>query len=77
MNLESRLQSILKVQQSKQYRNIIQMHNNVSWDWQYSAEHIQTECGEYSVECCWSRRPLLWIWMMLWHDVYHNLLSYV
>ena len=32
--------------------NIIQIHNNVLWDWQCSMEysHIEAECEEYFVE---------------------------
>jgi hypothetical protein len=32
--------------------NIIQIHNNGMWDWQYFAEysHIQAKCGKYSTE---------------------------
>ena len=35
--------------------NIIQIHNNVLWDWQYSTEyfHIQVECGGYSAKHCY------------------------
>ena len=33
-------------------RNIIKIHNNVVWDWQYFVEYsiIQTECKEYFAE---------------------------
>ena len=34
--------------------NIIEIHNNVMWDWQYSMEyfHLQYEYWEYYVKYC-------------------------
>ena len=50
--------------------NIIQIHNNVLWDWQYYVEHffIQIECEEYFVKYCQSHITLLWNWIMLCKD---------
>jgi hypothetical protein len=47
--------------------NIIHIHNNVPWDWQYSIEYSynSTKLCEYSVEYCHSYITLLWIWIML------------
>ena len=55
--------------------NIIQMHNNVLWDWQYYAEYSSnsTRMMEYYVEYCPSRRPMLYIWIMLWREWTHIL----
>ena len=41
--------------------NMIQLHNNIMWDWQYSMEKI----SEYSMEYCHSHKTLLWIWIMV------------
>ena len=32
--------------------NIVRIHNNVLWDWQYYVEHsiIQAECEDYSAQ---------------------------
>ena len=45
-------QSRYTIQMTTKPHNIIQSHNNVQWDGQYSAQyfHIQTECEEYFVE---------------------------
>ena len=44
-------------------RNIIHMHNNVLWDWQYFIGYssIHVECGEYSKKDRQSHITLLWI----------------
>ena len=39
------------------FHNIIQIHNNVMWDWHYSTK--------YSMDYCQSHKNLLWIWIML------------
>ena len=48
-------------------RNIIKIHNNVTWDWhdfmKYS--HFEIEYGENSI-CYWQfHKTMLWIWIML------------
>ena len=54
---------------------IIQIHNNVMWDSQYSTKHSQIfptfgldvgNIREYSMEYYESHKTLLWIWIMLW-----------
>ena len=42
--------------------NIVQIYNNVLWDWQYSAEYFlhSTAYEEYSTKYCQSQRTLLW-----------------
>ena len=42
------------------HHNIIQIHNNVLWDWQCCAEF-----SSHSSKYCQSHRTLLWIWIML------------
>ena len=53
--------------------NIIQIHNNVMWDWHHFAgySHIQFECGEYYAKYCQSHKTLIWIWLVLWEHS-HN-----
>ena len=43
--------------------NIIQIHNNVLWDCQYSMKYstIQVECGKYSTKYWQFHKTLLWI----------------
>ena len=50
-----------------EWEQIIQIHNNVLWEWQYSTEYSphSTLIWEYFIEYCQSRRTLLWIWIML------------
>ena len=47
--------------------NIIQIHNNVMWDWHYSIEfsHIQYEYEKYSIDYYQSCKTMLWIWITL------------
>jgi hypothetical protein len=40
--------------------NIIQIRNNVMWDWQHSTEYFHIQ-----VEYCQSHITLLWSWIML------------
>ena len=44
------------------HHNIIHIHSNVLWDWQY-------ECEEYYAKHCRSHKTLLWMWIMLWLDL--------
>ena len=51
--------------------NIIQIHNNVLQDWQYSVEYIFLTFrlnvrNILATKYCQSCRTLLWIWIMLW-----------
>ena len=47
--------------------NIIQMHNNVLWDWEYFVQYSSHSAWmkEYFVEYCLSHKTLLWIWILL------------
>ena len=47
--------------------SIIQIHNNVMWDWHHSTNYfiIKDECGECSAKYYQSHKTLLWIWIML------------
>ena len=50
--------------------NIIQIHNNVTWDWHYSIEYSphSDQIRDYSVEYCESHETLLWIWIRLCYN---------
>ena len=43
---------------SGRWENIIQVHNNVMWDWVYSTQYFE---DHYQFHI-----TLLWIWIMLW-----------
>ena len=60
--------TICNKSQGTHIRNIIQIHNSVLWEWQYSMEHFtnQSECREYFVKYCQSQRTLSRIWEILW-----------
>ena len=50
-----------------QIHNILHIHNNVMWDWQYFMilfTHSTWKMKCYA-EYCQSKRTLLWTWMML------------
>ena len=55
------------VHNSLVHHNIIQIHKNVLWDWQYSTEYstIHVECEECSTKYRQSHKTLLWVWIML------------
>ena len=65
--LQSMVVTLIKTLHEQQWHNIIQIHNNVLWDWQYYAEYFSHSYWMWGifVKYCQSHIILLWIWKML------------